>query len=30
MAHGKTTEEAVSTYIDTHEKRLPQIHAKTD
>ena len=30
MAHGKTTEEAVSTYIDTHEKRLPQIHAITD
>lgn len=30
MAHGKTIEEAVSTYIDTPEKRLPQIHLKAD
>ena len=30
MAHGRTTEEVISTCIDMHEKRLPQIHAKND
>ena len=30
MAHGRTTEEVISTCIDMHEKHLPQIHAKND
>ena len=30
MAHGRTTEEVISTCIDMHEKRLPQIHEKND